>query len=56
MTDLAHDPFIQVWVHGHTHESYRLQIDPGGTIFASNALGYEREDTGYSKNQAVLRI
>jgi predicted MPP superfamily phosphohydrolase len=55
MSDIVHDPFIQVWVHGHTHESYRLQLDDGGPIFASNALGYEGEHTGYS-NQAVLRI
>lgn len=55
MGGLTHDPFVQVWVHGHTHESYRMQIDQGGTIFASNALGYESEKTGYSK-QAVLRL
>ena len=55
MGNLTHDPFVQVWVHGHTHEAYRMQIDEGGTIFASNALGYQREDTGYS-TQAVLRL
>jgi len=55
MSGVVHDPFINVWVHGHTHESYRMEIDRDGTIFASNALGYENEITGYT-NDAVLRI
>jgi predicted MPP superfamily phosphohydrolase len=55
MGRLTHDPFVQVWVHGHTHEAYRMQIDEGGTIFASNALGYRSESTGYSNN-AVMKL
>ena len=55
MGGLTRDPFVQVWVHGHTHEAYRMQIDEGGTIFASNALGYKSEHTGYSR-QAVMRL
>jgi predicted phosphohydrolase len=55
MRDLTTDSYVQVWVHGHTHESYRWQMQPHGTIFASNALGYERENTGFS-DDAILRI
>ena len=53
--DLVHNDFVQVWIHGHTHASYRAQIDDAGTIFASNALGYDNESTGYTE-RAVLRI
>lgn len=55
MGNIPHDPFVQVWVHGHTHVSYRVQLDEAGTIFATNALGYDGERTGYT-DRAVLKI
>lgn len=55
MQDITSDPFVKVWCHGHTHESYRTRLNGNGPIFASNALGYPGEDTGYKIN-AVLRI
>jgi hypothetical protein len=56
MAEVARDPFIQVWAHGHSHESYRMQPRRNGTIYASNALGYPGERTGYSNGGAVLRL
>ena len=56
MGDVIRDPFVQVWIHGHTHESYRMTDHASGTIFASNALGYPGERTGYSNGGAVLRL
>lgn len=55
MKSLTSDSFIKVWCHGHTHESYRTRLDPMGPIFASNALGYPSENTGYNRH-AVFRI
>lgn len=55
MRELTDDPFIQAWVHGHTHESYRTRLQPEGPIFASNAAGYPSEDTGY-RDDAILRF
>jgi predicted phosphodiesterase len=56
MGDVASDSFVQVWCHGHTHESYRAQLEPRGTIYATNGLGYPNEHTGYSNGGAVLRL
>lgn len=55
MKSVTSDPFVKVWCHGHTHESYRTRFEGKGTIFASNALGYPGENTGYNQN-AVMRI
>ena len=53
MADLARDPFIQVWHSGHTHEAYKMRREPGGTLYVSNAMGYQYEKTGYSTCAAV---
>jgi hypothetical protein len=50
MKELTSDPFIKVWCHGHSHEAYRTKLDKDGAIFASNALGYPGEKTGYCRN------
>ena len=55
MSDIASDPFINVWVHGHTHESHYIKLHPWGPTFACNARGYPEERTGYSEN-AVMRV
>jgi hypothetical protein len=47
LKDLVEDPFIRVWCHGHTHES-SLDRMPSGVTFATNALGYATEETGFN--------
>lgn len=56
MADVTRDPFVQVFVHGHTHEAYRMQPKANAPIYVSNALGYPEERTGYSNGGAVLRL
>ena len=55
MQGVTNDGFIKVWAHGHSHEAYRTKLASTGPIFASNALGYPGEKTGYSRN-AVMRL
>jgi DNA repair exonuclease SbcCD nuclease subunit len=49
MRPLTDDSFIKVWAFGHTHESHCVQLKKNGTIFATNAMGYPGEKTGYSE-------
>lgn len=56
MADLVSDPFIHTWCHGHTHESYVYRSPSTGVSFATNALGYQNEDTGFQRNAVVKFI
>lgn len=55
MQDVVNDPFVQVFAHGHTHESYKYQKKKNGTVYISNSLGYPTEPTKYVNGGAVLR-
>ena len=47
MSECVTDPFVKAWIHGHTHESYRIRLSPGGPVVGSNGLGYPGENTGF---------
>jgi predicted phosphohydrolase len=45
---------ITVWCYGHTHESMVTRLRPLNTMFATNAIGYPDEKTGYGPG--LIRI
>jgi predicted phosphohydrolase len=53
-TDINGTNFVQVWVHGHTHESYTTKVRGYNTIYTTNAYGYP--DEPYMYKNTVFRI
>ena len=45
------NPHIVVWMHGHTHHSYRTTV--GETLVVSNQYGYDGEATSFDRSLVV---
>ena len=52
---ISKNSFVKLWVYGHTHQSRVDRPYAGGAVFATNAMGYNGERTGYT-HRGILHI
>jgi len=52
--DVLADDHVKVWVHGHTHECYKVWRD--NVLIGSNAVGYPGEPVNMVKRDVVFRF